>query len=70
VGIFFDEGYGIALDGSGNAYVTGETESSNFPTTSGAYQTSYGSRSNVFITKLNSNGTGLVYSTYLGGGLF
>jgi len=65
-----DEGYGIAIDSGGNAYVTGYTESSNFPTTSGAYQTAFlgsGGSSNAFMTKLNSSGTALDYSTYLGG---
>jgi len=64
-----DGGYGIAADGSGNVYVTGEAESSDFPTTSGAYDTSYNGNSDVFITKLNSTGSALTYSTYLGGGL-
>jgi Beta-propeller repeat len=62
-----DEAYGIAVDGSGNAYVAGETSSSNFPTTSGAYQTSNGGNYDGFVTKLNPGGTALVYSTYLGG---
>ena len=62
-----DWGYGIAVDGSGNAYVTGYTESSNFPTTTGAYQTNLGGDENAFVTKLNASGTALVYSTYLGG---
>ncbi|MES2202658.1 MAG: SBBP repeat-containing protein, partial [candidate division FCPU426 bacterium] len=57
----------IALDSSGNACVTGFTEG-NFPTTSGAYQTVYGGGTHdVFLTKLNSAGTALLYSTYLGG---
>jgi Bacterial Ig-like domain (group 3)/Beta-propeller repeat len=66
----YDYGYGVAVDGSGNAYVAGWTESTNFPTTSGAFQTSNASAygySNGFVTKLNASGTGVVYSTYLGG---
>src|SRR5207248_633930 len=63
-----DSGYGIAVDDAGNAYITGETFSSNFPTSIGAYQTSSLASPDVFITKLNASGTGLVYSTYLGGG--
>jgi hypothetical protein len=61
-----DAGYGIALDGSGNAYVTGETWSINFPTKNPIYK-SYSGWSDVFITKVNPSGTELVYSTYLEG---
>jgi hypothetical protein len=63
-----DGGYGIAVDSSGNACITGSTSSTNFPTTTGAYQTSppNGSTSG-FVTKLAANGQSLVYSTYLGG---
>lgn len=61
-----DFGQMIAIDGSGNAYVTGWTYSTNFPT-SGAYQSSNGGGQDVFVTKLNSGGTTLVYSTYIGG---
>jgi Bacterial Ig-like domain (group 3)/Kelch motif/Beta-propeller repeat/YDG domain/Galactose oxidase, central domain len=63
-----DEAYGIAVDGSGNAYVTGGTTSTTFPTTSGAYQTSNsGGNYDAFVTKLNATGAALIYSTYLGG---
>jgi uncharacterized repeat protein (TIGR01451 family) len=61
-----DIGWGIAVDGSGNAYVTGETASTNFPTTPGANQT-YGGNTDAFVAKLNPSGSGLIYSTYLGG---
>lgn len=57
----------IAVDGSGNAYVVGTTGSLDFPTTPSAFQSSNKSSGNVFVTKLNPAGTGLVYSTYLGG---
>ncbi len=61
-------GNGIAVDGLGNAYITGATASTNFPTTTGAYRTSYGGDSaDAFVTKLNAAGTALIYSTYLGG---
>jgi hypothetical protein len=63
-----DIGKGIAVDGSGNAYITGETWSTDFPTTTGAYDTTYNGDTDVFVSKLNPSGTALVYSTYLGGG--
>jgi len=62
-----DIGNGIAVDGSNNAYITGSTQSTNFPTTTGVYQSSNGERSDAFVTKLNSSGSTLAYSTYLGG---
>jgi hypothetical protein len=62
-----DEGGGIAVDTSGNAYVTGETHSSNFPTTSGAFETTLKGGQDVFVTKLNAAGSAMLYSTYLGG---
>jgi hypothetical protein len=62
-----DDGWGIALDGSGNAYVTGLTVSSDFPTTLGAIQPVNSGGSDAFVTALNPTGTGLVYSSYLGG---
>jgi uncharacterized protein (TIGR03437 family) len=79
----YDYIYAIAVDSSGSAYVTGETNSTTFPVTSGAYQTvcdpaptnqppPYTASCNpqnvsAFVTKLNPAGTGLVYSTFLGG---
>jgi hypothetical protein len=59
--------FGIAVDGSGNAYVTGKTSSSDFPTTPGAFQQALKGTSNAFVTKLNPTGSALLYSTYLGG---
>jgi len=62
-----DEGYAIAVDGNGNAYVTGETSSTDYDVTPGAFQTTNGGGRDVFVTKLNATGTALVYSTYIGG---
>ena len=63
-----DYGSGIAVDTAGNAYVTGTTYSTDFPTTAGAFQTTFGGgNADAFVTKLNPTGTALVYSTYLGG---
>ena len=62
-----DYGYGIGVDASGNAYVTGYTYSTDFPATPGAYDESYNGGSDAFITKLSSAGNTLVYSSYLGG---
>jgi photosystem II stability/assembly factor-like uncharacterized protein len=65
-----DTGYAIAVDASGSAYVTGSTSSSNFPTLNPIQGApSFGdTNGDVFVTKFNAAGTGLVYSTYLRGG--
>jgi hypothetical protein len=63
-----DLGAGIAIDAKGNAYVTGQTRSFNFPVTPGAFQPNLsGSIDNAFVTKLNATGSALLYSTFLGG---
>jgi uncharacterized protein (TIGR03437 family) len=62
-----DWGYGIAVDSSGNAYVTGYTESTNFPTASPLQASHGGGGPDAFVAKLNAAGSALVYSTYLGG---
>lgn len=63
-----DGGWGIAVDGNGQAYVTGETQSGdNFPTTTNAFQEEAGSNYDAFVTKLSAAGNTLVYSTFLGG---
>lgn len=65
-GSLYDDGHGITIDGSGNVYVIGDTASTNFPTST-PLQAANGGGEDVFITKINSSGTGLVFSTYLGG---
>jgi hypothetical protein len=57
-------GTAIAVDGSGNAYVTGLAGITDFPTTAGAYQTHF---PGAYVSELNSTGTSLVYSTFLSG---
>jgi hypothetical protein len=71
-----DSGFSIAVDGLGHAYLTGFTQSSNFPVTKDAFQdtnkapdTADDTGSNAFVTELNFDGTGLQYSTYLGGSI-
>ena len=61
-----DQGNGIAVDASGNAYLTGYTASTNFPVQS-AFRGSNTGVVDAFVTKLNPAGSALVYSTYLGG---
>jgi hypothetical protein len=63
-----DQGNAIAIDGSGNAYVTGQTSFSNFPVTAGAFQpTSGGGVFDAFVSKLSADGSTLLYSTFFGG---
>jgi hypothetical protein len=63
-----DQVQGIAVDRDGNAYVTGHTWSSDFPTTAGAFSTTRPGSVSAFVTKVNPTGTAVVYSTYLGDG--
>jgi len=62
-------GNGIAVDGEGSAYVTGETYSSDFPTATPFDGSFNGGYEDAFVTKLSPSGTSLVYSTYLGGSI-
>lgn len=68
-GTNLDSASAIAIDGSGNALVTGSTASSNFPVTNALYDTARGGL-DTFVTKLNTQGNALSYSTYLGGSDF
>jgi Beta-propeller repeat len=58
---------GIVVDTAGNAYIGGTANTSQYPTTPGAYQTKQGGGQDGFITKFNIDGSALIYSTYLGG---
>jgi len=62
-----DRGLGLAVDNLGNVYVTGTTYSKDFPVMPGALQPSLRGNADIFVTKLDSMGAGLIYSTYLGG---
>jgi hypothetical protein len=62
-----EQGFGIAVDAAGNAHVTGVTTSTSFPTTVGAFSTTFNGNIDAFVTKLNATGSALVYSTFLGG---
>jgi hypothetical protein len=65
-GLDDDYGNGIAVDGSGNVYVTGQTSSTDFPAVGGFDATS-GGLQDAFVTKVNANGQSLAWSSYLGG---
>ncbi|HEY7863330.1 MAG TPA: SBBP repeat-containing protein, partial [Thermoanaerobaculia bacterium] len=63
-----DLSHAIAVDGAGSAYLTGVTGSPDFPTTAGAFDTTFnGGFDDAFVTKLEAGGAALGYSTYLGG---
>src|SRR5437879_7891208 len=62
-----DRGFGIALDTSGSIYVTGVSQSTDFPATSGVFQTVNHGQGDAFVSKLSPNGAALTYSTFLGG---
>lgn len=76
-GSSYDRVYSLELDESGNVFVAGRTQSTDFPVTSGCFQSTYGGtgttgwywddRGDGFLTKLNSSGTALIFSTYIGG---
>ena len=64
----YDTGSGVAIDEAGNVYIVGGTMSSDFPTTPGAFDPTFGGSSDSFVVKLNQGGSGLVYATFLGAG--
>lgn len=72
-GLYLDEeAYGAGVDAAGNSYVTGLTESPNFPTTAGAYETDPAGSGpdlgvDAYVSKISADGTHLIYSTFLGG---
>ncbi len=66
-GLQSDRVWAIDIDADGNAYAAGQTENSGFPTTPGAFDTTFNNSSDAFLTKLNPAGTGLVFSTFFGG---
>jgi gliding motility-associated-like protein len=66
--------HSITLDNSNNIFLTGRTNSQDFPTTSGCFQSSYGgggstwwSGGDAFLTKINPTGSSIIFSTYVGG---
>jgi hypothetical protein len=61
-----DQANAIETDSTGNTYIAGWTTSTDFPTTTGAYQTTYSGTSDAFVSKINPTGTALIYSTLLG----
>ncbi len=65
-----EEGAGIAVDGAGNAYLTGWTRSSDFPTHQALQADFGGGTTDAFVAKFSADGAALVYASYLGGGSF
>jgi hypothetical protein len=63
----WDEGFAVVLDPSGSAVVTGYTQSSNFPTTAGAFDESYNGSTDAFVAKLDASGSFLRHSSFVGG---
>jgi hypothetical protein len=65
-GNYFDYAYALAVDSSGNVIITGTTQSSDYPVTNGAYDTTFNGNSDVIVSKLNSSLTSLLSSTFIG----
>ena len=68
-GSSIDAGYGIAIGNSDKAYVTGRTDSTDFPTTAGAFSTALNGLNDVFVAELDMTGSILLYSTAIGGSM-
>ncbi|MGA1872434.1 MAG: fibronectin type III domain-containing protein [Thermoplasmatota archaeon] len=66
-GTGYERAYGVEIDPQGDIYTTGETGSSNFPTTTNAYDGSYGGSNDAFLTLFDSTGASILNSTFLGG---
>jgi hypothetical protein len=66
-GLGRETGYAVALDEAGNAYITGETRSPDFPTTANGTDLIFNGTTDAFVAKLNRAGSDLLFSTYLGG---
>src|SRR5262249_51878419 len=62
-----DQAFGIAVDNTGNAYITGRTDSGNYPISAGVFQTGSQGLPDAFVTVLNPSATVFIYSTLLGG---
>jgi hypothetical protein len=72
-GNIYESAYGFKIDSIGNVFIGGDTYSDNFPVIAGAYNTKFyfdtiGDNDNVFVTKLNYEGSGLIFSTFIGHG--
>ncbi len=65
-----EEANAVAVDSSGNAYIAGTTNSTNFPVTAGAFQTQFTAVQDAFVAKVNPSGNGLAFSSLLGGSAF
>jgi hypothetical protein len=65
-GAGIDNGFGVAVDDRGQAFVGGATASVDFPVTAGAFDTSFNGEFDAFVTKLDQSGSALVYSTFIG----
>lgn len=62
-----DYPHSMIVDSEGNLYISGKTSSSDFPTTTGSYDPTHNGAFDIFVLKLNANGTDLLASTYIGG---